>query len=436
MGIKSIAGSYASALRIDKHHTIERFGVIFSVITVTFVLLLMSTITSAMVNNRAALADKVIYTPSFTTSKTQLGGTLHEVYTSTDGRTAMVLMQFDDALAGGFSADAAKYQSFLTASDANLNTDSLATDVSGEIVVFGTTGYLGVLLESDEPFEQQILNLTVRANAELTYTAQSPALREDLRSDESFAEFDQWRVFFNPGALGTQQADSLDGGFDATAFYAEAVLAEEEGQVRAEMDEQLMLMRTDLVRISEFSADLDRVDVDGVYIVPPAVPVQIAGDVVTGEPATGGEPSTLSLEPVWTSPYGFDFDWRSGSVAGGYLDALVGPGESYVSFLAGKSVANQQNNSSQGSNAFQVNDLEWRLTDGSDLRMDYTSADITMKPLTDVMNNLSQAYQVYYQHKEDYQIKSYGDLINLEVELRNVDSSYSVNDSDEAVLTY
>src|SRR5699024_12312406 len=80
-------------------------------------------------------------------------------------------------------------------------------------------------------------------------------------------------------------------------------------------------------------------NVDGLSIVPPEVPKQIAGDRVTGSPAQKSQKSTLDLETSWVSPSGFDFDWRSGSVDEGYLDDLVPEDESKGSYLAKKARA-------------------------------------------------------------------------------------------------
>ena len=52
--------------------------------------------------------------------------------------------------------------------------------------MFGSTGYMGVVLDSDVPFEQQILNLTLRAKSELVYNEGTGKLRKDLEGVDSF----------------------------------------------------------------------------------------------------------------------------------------------------------------------------------------------------------------------------------------------------------
>ena len=443
MGIKDKSKDFAGRMKLGPHHTIERFGVIFTALTTMFALLFVGTIASAALNSRSALDTTALYTPTFTTSKTQLAGSVEGVYISKDEKRAMILMKFKDSAAGSFSANAENYQAFLSGSNSKLGQEGLKTNIEGSIVMFGSTGYMGVVLDSDQPFQQQILNLTLRANSELVYNAETSGsrIREDLRDDNSFQKYDQWRLYFNPGASQAEVSDALSGGrIDPGALYSELVIQSQEDEIREEMDDQLKQMQVDLSRIAEYNAEMDRTNVDGVRIVPPKVPAPVAGDQVLGEPAhtdkSGKEiPSTLRLDTKWTSPRGYDFDWRDGSVTEGYLDEIVPQDESYVTYLANKAQAGNSDGS-DANQRFQPNDMEWKLSNGTDLKQDYTSSDTTMKPLKDIMNNLTQAYQTYYRNKIDYQVGSYSELLELEVQLRNVRSAQSINNSDDALLTY
>jgi len=431
MGIKESAKGVAVTLRLDSHHAIERFGIFFGVVVVTFGLVFSSAAVSAVSNQAAKMDSTTLYTPSFSTSKTQVSGEVDGVYVNSDRNRAMVLMKFDDPRS--VSANAEKYQAFLTGSTSELAEQALKSNVTGEIVVFGSTGYMAMVLDSDTAFQQQILNLTLRANSELVYTpSESRELREDLEGQTTFAEFDQWRLYFNPGASGAVETAALDTpAFDAGAVYAELVVKPEEDKIRATMDEQLGEMRADRTRIDEYESEIARVNVDSVFITAPAVPVQIAGDVIAGEPAIGEGESSLKLDAEWVSPSGYDFDWRAGSVAEGYLDDIVPEDESYVTFLADK--AAQAKDGEEG--ALQPNDIQWNLSNGR-LLTDYGTSDKAMKPLMDLRNDLSQSYQDYYAHKVDYQVASYASLIDLEVDLRNVRSGASTNSDEKALFTY
>ncbi|ROR75967.1 hypothetical protein SAMN06295974_3698 [Plantibacter flavus] len=431
MSFKDSAKGVATALRLDSHHAIERFGVFFGALVLTSVLIFSGASVSAVTNVNAQMDSRTLYTPSFATSKTQLAGDVDGVFVNSDRTRAMVLMRFKDA--SSVSANAQKYQAFLTGSSVDLVDQALKTDITGQIVVFGSTGYMAMVLDSSGPFQQQILNLTMRANSELVYKpSEQRKVREDLKGQSTFSEFDQWRLFFNPGASGATKSEALDAPtFDAGAVYSELVVASEEKTIRAAMDEELNVMRADLARIGEYEAESRRVSVDGVFLTAPVAPAQIAGDVVTGEPGIGDTESTLALETEWVSPRGYDFDWRAGSVTKGYLGDLVDEGESYVTYLADKASAGKDADS-QG---VRVNDIEWQLSNGRLLK-DYGTSDRAMQPLFEIRNGLSQAYQDYYKHKLDYQTKSYTDLLDLEVGLLNVRAGASNNSSQKALFTY
>lgn len=434
MSFKDSTKNAVVKLRLDSHHAIERFGVFFGVVTVAFVLLFGGASVSAVANQGEQLDSTALYTPTFNTSKTQIPGAVSGVYVNSDKTRAMLLMQFQDPTL--VSSNAENYRAFLTGSSRNLAAEALRTKISGQVVVFGTSGYMAMVLDSEEPFQQQILNLTMRANSELVYLpGENRKVREDLQGQKTFSEFDQWRLFFNPGASGTTTAKALDGEtFDAGAVYAELVVSPKEKEIRTSLDEQLAQMLTDQALIGEYEAEMARVRVDGLSLTPPKAPKQVAGDEITGTPAVVGTdvPSSLRLKASWVSPSGFDFDWRSGSVAEGYLDDIVPEDGSYVRFLADKAAMSK--NDSGG--AIRVGDLKWILSDGTDLVADYGNSDQTMKQLFDIRNGLSQAYQDYYNHKIKYQVDSHGDLIDLEVELRNVRSGASVNNGEKALFTY
>ena len=429
MAMKDSAKALGARFKLDSHHAIERFGVIFGVIVVSCVVIFSATGVSAYANNQEALSSKALYTPTFTTSKTEISGDVPGIYVSEDRTRAMVLMHFKDTTK--VSVNAQDYRGFLTGSSLGLNQESLQTKVAGSVVLFGSTGYMGVMLDSDKPFNPQILNLTMRANTELVYKEGGAAPDKDLPADGSFQKYDQWRVFFNPGgseatvsaALGTPKVD-------VGAIFNEVVIADQEQKIRDTMDAQLALMQTDLNRINDGTAELGRTTADGgtLHIIAPKVPRQIAGDAVEGKAGVGGTASTLALTTDYVLPMGYNFDWRGSSVMGGYLKGLVPEGSSFVSYLSKRS--------KDAKDEFRVNEMKWVLNDGTDLKVDYSSTDTTVKPLTEIMNKLSTAYQDYYRDKTTYQVEQYRELLDLEVSLRNVESNHTLNADKQAIVAY
>ncbi|MFB7917091.1 hypothetical protein [Streptomyces sp. NPDC056061] len=433
MGTKDKALAFGKKFKLDSHHAIERFGVFFSAFAVTGVMVIGGAGASALKAGSDALSHTALYTQQFTTSKTSLKGDVDGVYTNKQASRALVMMHFPAN--ASISYNAADYQAFLLGSDKNLNSQAVETGgIKGSVYVFGSTGYVGVLLDADKPFGKQVLNLTVRANAELSYDEheQNKGSADELAGDASFDKYDQWRVFFNPGATGTTTIPALDAvTFDPAQAYYNIVLHEEEEATRQELDRKLIAMRANLAQIQAYTSDLETTKVDGLFLRPPSVPETIAGDSVTGTSAAeapDGVP-TLALQTEHTVPGGFDLNWRAGNVYDGYLDDLVPSGQSYVEFLSKK-----RKEGSDGT-AQQVSNMQWILSDGSDLKSDYQSSDVTMRPLTNVMNNLSQAYQAYAKNKSEYQSELLLELLRLDVKLRDVQSNSSVHDGSEVLTT-
>lgn len=450
MGMMDGMRTVGKKLKLDSHHAMERFGVIFTLLSFSLVTILVMSGFSAASNNREALDAKAIYTSSVTTSRTQQQASVKGVYVSPDRERALVMMGFERNAVMSTSAD--NYQAFLTGSTMDLKPEKLKNDVTGKIVVFGSSGYIGMVLDSDRPFEQQILNLTMRANSELVYAQGDARIREDLKGQASFYEHDQWRIYFNPGASEAKPLASLAGSdFDPMAVYYDLVVKPGEEEVRGAMEEQLKIMRADLARIDEFESALGRTPTfDGDFLVNPRIPTPqealkvISGDEIVGEEATAGDDgkmsaSTLALKTNYVPPHGFNFDWRSGSIKEGYLASLVPPGQRYGDWLNSKMEAGQSGSAAdEERTTFNASKIQWSLTDGT-LLSDAEAGSTSRVGLADVIalrDSLGNAYEEYWLHKKDYLVKLPLELLNMEVDLQSVSQTISINDSDKALYIY
>lgn len=448
MSMTDKAKGLGAKLKLDSHHAIERFGVIFAVLSVVGVLLVGSTAVSAFRNNQEAMDSTSLYVNQFTTSRTQLSGTVPGVYVSPDRTRALVMMHFSDP--SKISTTASSYQAFLSGATMEMQDQPLKNEWEGQVVVFGSTGFIGMVLDStDGPFAEQVLNLTMRANSELVYSPGDAKIRSDLRGQNSFIENDQWRIYFNPSASSAQVVESLAGrSFDPGAVYYELVVAPKEATTRQALEDQLGVMRADLARIAEYEDALGRTStLDGDFLVNPRVPTpqdalrMISGDEVVGEEAVRDEDgevitaSTLELETDWVGPDGFDFDWRNGSIKEGYLHELVPEGQRYGQWLTAKSQAGRGGSDSERVR-FRPTDVEWTLTDGT-LLADHERARTTgMNDVLALRTNLSSAYSTYWDSKEAYQVTLPLELLNMEVELRGVEQSSSINDAEGSFNIY
>ncbi|CAL9596181.1 hypothetical protein SUDANB120_05347 [Streptomyces sp. enrichment culture] len=432
MGIRNKALGFSRKFKLDSHHAIERFGVFFGIFAVTGAIAIGTSGISAYQAGRDSLSQTALYTSDFKTSKTNLGGTVDGVYTNERGNKALVMMHFDPT--AQISYNAADYRAFLLGSDTSLNSEPVSTrGIKGSLYAFGSTGYIGVLLNADRPFDRQVLNLTVRANAELTAPGAQPKQGSGkLTGDETFTKYDQWRVFFNPGASGVQKIAALDAPtFDPAQAYYWVALKKKENEARKALDQKLVEMRANLTQIRSYTSDLQTTKIDGLFLRPPTVPASIATDKITGISAAEAKDgvSTLALQTRHVAPGGFDLNWRTGNVYDGYLDALVPAGQSYAQLFTKKR--------DEGSDPTiqQISDMQWILSDGTSLTKDYQSSDVTMRPLMNIMNNLSHAYQTYSVNKSKYQSDLSLELLRLDVSLRDVQSNSTVRDDKDFLTT-
>lgn len=425
-------------LKLDSHYVMERSGIFFGAIALTGVMVLTGSAVSAKFSGQGEFENRAVWSQTFTTSKTNMNGEVEGVYTNTRGDRALILMSFDDA--AQVSTNAADYQAWLLGSDEKMGTEGLDTPgITAQMEIFGSTGYMGVLLESDQPFAEQVINLTMRSNAELAETdnALSDSDAKKLADgDETFRTYDQWRVYVNPSAKEAEPIEALESSsFDPAQAYYETVAKVDETEAKGKLDKQLVEMRTHLAQIEAYTEDMATTKVDGLSLRPPEVPDLIDGDEVTGESAAESDDgeSTLALKTDTVAPGGFNINWRAGNTYDGYLEGIVPDGESYVKFLAGKA---DEAGETTDEDTTEVSDLEWVLSDGTNLGTDYAGSDTTMRPLTSVMNNLSQAYQDYATAKKKYQSDLTLELLALDVDLRDVQTNSSTRSDDKFFTPY
>lgn len=469
---------FANKYKLDKHHTIERFGVVSAAMLVTGTLVIGSGLVAAHNATTNDLTTVASYTSTFSASRTEVEGDVENVYRSPDGKRAMVMMRFKEE--GTMSSDASSYQVYVTGikdGDPNGSPTKVKTTMAGSIYAFGDTGYLGVMLESDEPFEPQLLNLTVRANDELVTSKIDST--ESIAGDDSFSKHDQWRVIVNPGADSIVVADSLSSeNPDVRTMYAEMAVRNDEIELRRKLNDDLADMRTALERIRTYEAQLPttvgRRNGEDITLVAPDLPAYLRGDSVEGMsssqlrtelsttpadeiPALSsmsqsarmldfgshdkamvagknqssskdkGEyvPNTYRLNSQEVVPGGYNFDWRNKSIMDGYLDSVVPNGEDPAMYIAGR-----VNEASKVSAS--AMDLKWMTSDGAEFGTTLREADALMS-LSNLRNNLAQAYADYFRAKSKYQSVDLRDLLLLDVDTQRIGDSATVGTGQKHV---
>lgn len=260
----------------NRHKKIERFGLTFIILSFLLIfMLVMGYFNNRKINNNL-LSENAMYSTRFTTSRTNVSGTVEGVYTSEDKTRSFVLLKFNDI--SKVSLDADTYQAFLTGANLKRNKRDLMSNPAGSLYVFGTSGYFGVYLVDKSGFDKQILDLTIRANSEIV-----PVISDgrSVGGDESFKIYDQFKIYFNPAADNAEISKVLSKEeFDVVDLYNEIVISPQEIIARENIQKTLQDMFNAQTRVEEFSDRLSNISIDGVRMKIPAGPREIRKDVV------------------------------------------------------------------------------------------------------------------------------------------------------------
>jgi len=396
---------------LDKHHVIERFGVLF----IVCLIFLMGTGISGFVQyeklQHAALGNTAAYTGAFVTSMSHVPGTVEGVYTNNDKTRGFILLHYDDIRS--VSIDANKYQVFVMGVDNNrIYREELKSQMAGCIYLFGNTGYMGIYLMCSEGFANQITMLTVRANNQMANTVVP-------LTEESYNTIDQFNIYVNMGASGAGHLDFLESDdiLNVTSMYEEMVVRPAENRVENDLNEMLHGRVTYQAQFDEYTSRLQR---EGIVV--PERPYAINGDEVRIDDETG----LYYLDTDVVEAGAWDLDWQHHSIADGYIDAEIGD-MLPVDYFAQKAAETNEI-------PFSTDTLVWYRTDGTIwYRVDDGTA--TTRNINDDIDYLVGLWTQFYNDKVAYQ-RAQEELINLAYVIHDADSTFTVNNTIGAVAMW
>lgn len=412
-------------LKLGPHYRMERFSLLFCVMVVGILVTTVSCFVAHVQTQNTTLGEQAIYSTEFETSKTGVSGKVIDVYSSEDKAKTLLLLKFDDTKVVSTNAD--NYQMFLTGASVEQNKQTLDGIPSGSIYMFGNTGYMGIYLVNKDGFGPQILDLVVRCNSELQTNA-SEDVDEEVE-DKSFVDYDQFRVYFNPGASKAKHLDCLDGSKAPSIkdFYNEAVITPQEDEIHAQLETQVNNMCVSLNQIHEYE---ERLETEGITV--PAEPSVIAGDkVITNDDGS------YTYKPATVLPGGYDLDWQHKSVTDGFIKGLIektdSPNMTVDQYFA---MMTREANADASGNKLDTNNIEWQLNDGTLISSLSGGKSSRYTKYMDMCNDLTNAWRTYYNQKVDYQREMLGSLLDLEVSKDGILTSSSVNTSENVLQCY
>lgn len=453
--------SLISKLKFDKHHHIERFGVSLIALSICMSGVVGVGAYSYIEQNRENLSNQAIYTKAFVSSKSNIQGKVSNVFISKDKKKAFLLLKFDNI--NSVSLNAKNYKAFLTGSDSKQSKTDLLSKPFGSIYTFGSSGYMGFLFVNNAGFKSQILDLVVRNNSQITsntdVTSDMMTLDEQIKKEAdpanknekveeepsdvakkngsiTFDKFDQFKVFFNPGATEAVVADVLSKDvISPVELYKELVLYREDEILKKKLAKVVDALDTSRAAVSEYNERFKTITVGGAHIVTPDNVNKILEDKIEVKKNLDGSVSSKTFIPKYVLPGGFEFDWQNTSIDDGYLKQVNKDNLDVVEFLKNKS------KEAIAKDMYDFTNFgKWRLDNGTafDDYIANTSQDIDTG-LKDVNNNITSlqtAVNSYLNAKKLYQIDYMRKLLDLEITLGTIDSATSVNAEKKAVTLY
>lgn len=433
--------------KFGSHYAIERFGFVFLTLFLCMSLLLGVIFSQKVKSDHKILTGRAVYTSSFTMSLTGVAGFVEGVYTNEDHSKCFLLWHFDDMTQLPVSVD--EYMFLLKGYDLSTGIHPFTKcNPATSFYVFGNTGYMGLYFYQQSGFESQVLELTVRSLNNFPGNSGRDEA-QGMSGDTSRYSYDQGIIYFNPGGSYATRVSFLDkedwSPFDV---YNEIITVPQEVSIRNLLKTELSNMHRLRLMMNEYERRLT-----GYGVLPSEVPVEIATDNIY---ATLSSVSVLDQKPLeWSTKYsawidvdtnkyylnrqvnlnyvtdyvpsgGFYFDWQDSSVKNGYLQTLTSSTDLRVwaEYVSGVRAEEQNDDFNRVLNA-----VRWYYSNGAEVDLNALSSESaidTDKALYTNITSLMQCWSDYYDLKKKYHRVDLGSLLDLERDVRSVESNYNM----------
>lgn len=296
--------------KLGPHHRMERFS-LFALLSTSFLLLFITTsgVTAFMKFQKVGQVSAVLSEQA----SFSISGATYSIlglYGSPEKGDVYTLLYTEDI--DKISTSSKKYNLFIR----TMKYDKMETNgMKASFVVFGSTGYAAVRLQSSEPIQKQPLNVTIRSNADVTLAnEETPVFK-----DESFNQFDQATFNINPGADGVISLDHVKPHeTNYTNFYLETITAKEDTKQRERYTALVQELRVNLNKQAEYEERIRSVG-----FVPPNRPRYIEGDKVSEDG---------TFEPSENVPFTVPLDIKGRTIYDGYYNQVFKEKDTYTSY--------------------------------------------------------------------------------------------------------
>lgn len=418
-----------------RHFQIQIFGIATVLVIAVFCLNLLTIV----IKHDKAVDEfhrtNIAYTDSFTMSLSGTKGNLKYVFTNADRTQCFLLLRMNNM--DVVSLNANDYQVLITNADFNgkykgFKKNSGESKMTGDIYVFGSTGFIGIYLESPEAFTNSLKWLTLRC-----YNSATTNKDSYVRYASSDYEYDQGHIFFNPGAENRLVVDFLENHkpgepFDPTLIYQQVFTVFEEKTQRQGILDFYTSLNNSMAKISSHYSRL----VDTYNVDMGDLPDYVKGDYFKDIEITDAQGNVVhtynKFMPATVVPGGIEYDWYIGNVIDGYYKNVPNTNGLSINDYLGENVRKNE----------KAAEIDWEYVDfyfkdGTKVPVGEDNISTYDKSVIDELELYEKAIDEYLELKTTYQQVQLPDLLRLERDSTSAISFYSVNNSTEGrVMPY
>ncbi|MCL6663445.1 hypothetical protein [Paenibacillus amylolyticus] len=411
---------FRDRFKLGPHHRMERFTIMVSA-TLAFLLLFSGL---SLAKDRANVATQTSvqarYTERFAFSLSGQNMYVDGVFGDKNHTDVMVLLRLQDPK--GMSVDASNYQLFITGLNESMDSGPKTT-----FSMFGSTGYALLRFQSDEPISKQILDVTIRANEQLSAQAGTGTSGDKENTDGSFAKYDQGRFYVNPGADNITTLDWLvPGEKNPTKLYTALVAEAKDVQIREQLKAQVSEMGNLLNRAKEYTNRLV-----GAGYEAPKTPWFVDGDYIDED---GGLVAAKNLAGAHL------IDYSTKTIREGYIKQVMGGLSEFDAYMKKKAESTSTaggNNPNRNEQVEQVKTLS--NEDGSTLDLQLVStgsSPSSQVAAKDSTESLQQTWRSYLSMKQKVQRDLLRSLLVLDADVLSQQLGFSEQQNEKSVTYY
>ena len=263
--------SLLGKLKLDKHHRMEQFGIIFCAFMLAFAFIFGTAVKTHLSNKKLNLTAQAKYTETAQFSLSQEKVNVVEVYRNNDCTKAFVLLEIADHNMANISTSANDYQILMTGYKQSKLTGGTP---QGAIYMFGSDGYIGLYFSNPTGFDSQIYDIVLR-NTKMMIA--KPEANPDDFDDSSYAYHNQLHLYANFAGTDAPVAEFLNQeDFTLSEMYASVMSSRNQSAIKETLGTKLMDMNMDMLEIERRAEQLEQAG-----LIVPALPVCIAGDTIS-----------------------------------------------------------------------------------------------------------------------------------------------------------